>query len=404
MKKLLLLLLFIPLLGFGQNTLKGNVVAYHDKVPLPGASIYNNRTKKQSFSSSSGDFTIKALIGDTISVSYVGFKQKSFKTTTLKGNFVELFFDKASFKAIKNALGISYTRGEAKQEIKDAITDLEADKKNRLKTPDSSFLDCGITDSKCFQKELDQHITANFYYPELGDYFDIQAIVYVNYTIDKKGIVKDIKSNAGLVGVVFEDNEAKNIMSKAFEEAASSIIKRLPKMKPAIIDGVSIDTKFRTPIMYKLSDLGSYSIERVSKLPIVSISIEKVENALKFLKTNSMSKEMFIIEDVPLFPGCERVAKSKRRDCFQKKMNQHIARNFRYPEQAQVLGIQGRVFVQFMIGKDGNISGIRTGGAHSILEREAYRIISLLPKFTPGINRGKAVRVPFSIPIDFRLQ
>ena len=80
MKKLFLLLLFIPLVFFGQNTLKGNVVAYHDKVPLPGASIYNNRTKKQSFSSFSGDFTIKALIGDTISVSYVGFKQKSFKT------------------------------------------------------------------------------------------------------------------------------------------------------------------------------------------------------------------------------------------------------------------------------------------------------------------------------------
>jgi len=57
-----------------------------------------------------------------------------------------------------------------------------------------------------------------------------------------------------------------------------------------------------------------------------------------------------------------------------------------------------------MIGKDGDVSGIRTGGAHSILEREAYRIISLLPKFTPGIHRGKAVRVPFSIPIDFRLQ
>ncbi len=404
MRKLILLLLFIPLLGFGQNTLKGNVVAYSDKLPLPGAIIFNNRTKKQSLSNYSGDFTIKAFIGDTISVSFVGFEQKSFKTTTLKGNSIELFiddamfnleadkknrlkiFDKASFKEIKNALAISYTRGEAKQE------------------PDSSFLDCVITDSKCFQKELDQHIIANFYYPELGDYFDVQAIVYVNYTIDKKGIVKDIKSNARLIGLIFEDSEAKNIMSKVFEEAASSIIKKLPKMRATIIDGVNVDTKFRTPVMYKLSDLGSYSLESVSKLPIVSISIEKVENALKFLKTNSMSKEMLIIEDVPLFPGCERVVKSKRRDCFQKKIVQHISRNFRYPKKAQEMAIQGRVFVQFMIGKDGNISGIRTRGPHSILEREANRIISLLPKMTPGKQKGRPVRVPFSIPITFNLQ
>ena len=267
-----------------------------------------------------------------------------------------------------------------------------------------NFLDCDITDGNCFQKELDKHIIENFYYPPLGDYFDIQAMVYVNYTIDKEGIVKDIKSNAGLVGVVFEDNEAKNIMSKAFEEAASSIIKELPKIKPAIIDGVAVDTKFRTPIMYKLSDLGSYSEESVSKLPIVSISNEKIEKALKFLKTNSMSNEMFIIEDVPLFPGCKRVAKSKRRDCFQEKMNQHIRRNFRYPEKAQEMGIQGRVFVQFMIGKDGDISGIRTRGPHSILEREANRIISLLPKMTPGTQKGRPVRVPFSIPIQFILR
>ena len=280
-----------------------------------------------------------------------------------------------------------------------------------------NFLDCDITDGNCFQKELDKHIIENFYYPPLGDYFDIQAMVYVNYTIDKEGIVKDIKSNAGLVGVVFEDNEAKNIMSKAFEDAASSIIKELPKMKPAIIDSVAVDTKFRTPIMYKLSDLGSYSKENISKLPIVSISNEKIEKALKFLKTNSMSNEMFIIEeemdmdipfaiieDVPLFPGCERVAKSKRRDCFQEKMNNHIRRNFRYPKIAQEMGIQGMVFVLFTIGSDGSIINIRTRGPDKNLEREAKRIISLLPKMTPGTQKGRPVRVPFSIPIDFKLQ
>ena len=111
-----------------------------------------------------------------------------------------------------------------------------------------------------------------------------------------------------------------------------------------------------------------------------------------------------IIEDVPLFPGCENVAKSKRRDCFQQQMNKHISRNFRYPEIAQEMGIQGRVFVQFIIGKDGSISGIRTRGPDKNLEKEANRIISKLPKMPPGKQRGRPVRVPFSIPITFKLQ
>ena len=111
-----------------------------------------------------------------------------------------------------------------------------------------------------------------------------------------------------------------------------------------------------------------------------------------------------VIEDVPIFPGCEGVAKSQRRACFQEKMNKHIRKNFRYPEIAQEMGIQGRVYVQFVIAKDGSITSIRMRGPDKNLEKEAKRIISRLPKMTPGKQRGRAVRVPFSIPITFRLQ
>ena len=110
-----------------------------------------------------------------------------------------------------------------------------------------------------------------------------------------------------------------------------------------------------------------------------------------------------IIEDVPLYPGCENVPKSQRRKCFQEKIQKHIYNEFRYPEIAQEMGIQGRVFVQFMIGKDGRISGIRTRGPDKNLEKEANRIISKLPRMTPGKQRGRPVRVPFSIPVTFKL-
>ena len=111
-----------------------------------------------------------------------------------------------------------------------------------------------------------------------------------------------------------------------------------------------------------------------------------------------------VIEDVPIFPGCESVAKSQRRACFQEQMNKHIRRNFRYPEIAQEMGIQGRVYVNFIISKDGSITNIRMRGPDKNLENEAARIIGRRPKMTPGKQRGRAVRVPFSIPITFRLQ
>lgn len=111
-----------------------------------------------------------------------------------------------------------------------------------------------------------------------------------------------------------------------------------------------------------------------------------------------------VIEDVPIYPGCERVPKSERRTCFQEKINKHIRKNFRYPEIAQEMGIQGRVYVQFVIAKDGSITSVRMRGPDKNLEKEAARIISKLPNMTPGKQRGRAVRVPFSIPITFRLQ
>ena len=108
------------------------------------------------------------------------------------------------------------------------------------------------------------------------------------------------------------------------------------------------------------------------------------------------------IEDVPIYPGCENI--KNKRSCAQTKIQEHIIRNFRYPKEAQKKKIQGRVFVQFYIGVGGYIDNIRTRGPHEILEKEAKRIISLIPRFVPGKIDGEAVRVPMSVPISFRLQ
>ena len=113
-----------------------------------------------------------------------------------------------------------------------------------------------------------------------------------------------------------------------------------------------------------------------------------------------------VIEDVPVFPGCEGVAKNKRLDCFMEQMAKHIKKNQQYPEKAMEDGIQGRVSVLFVIDKDGGISNVQVRGPKGgeLLEKEAKRVIEKLPKFKPGMQRGKPVKVKYSQPITFKLQ
>ena len=123
------------------------------------------------------------------------------------------------------------------------------------------------------------------------------------------------------------------------------------------------------------------------------------------VKAEDISDVPFVeIQDVPRFMECYLEKNSDARSCFQEQMNAHIRRNFRYPEIAQEKNIQGRVYINFIISECGYITNIRVRGPDKILEEEAIRIISLLPRMIPGKQDGKAVRVPFSLPITWRLQ
>ena len=110
-----------------------------------------------------------------------------------------------------------------------------------------------------------------------------------------------------------------------------------------------------------------------------------------------------VIEKVPIFPGCTG-NNAELKACFERKMQEHLLKNFRYPEAAAELSIQGKVYVFFKIDNNGNVSSIKTRGPDDLLEKEAARIINLLPKMEPGKQRNRAVSVPYSIPINFKLQ
>ena len=112
-----------------------------------------------------------------------------------------------------------------------------------------------------------------------------------------------------------------------------------------------------------------------------------------------------VIENVPVFPGCEKGNNKEKRDCMSKKISDFVNRKFN-TDLASDLGLSGRqrINVIFKIDKTGSITGIRARAPHPGLEKEAARVIGLLPKMKPGKQRGKPVNVPYSLPIIFQVQ
>jgi len=155
---------------------------------------------------------------------------------------------------------------------------------------------------------------------------------------------------------------------------------------------------------YYLMEVNGWILSEFSKLNSQPITENTNNSTGKIVEDfeEDISIPFAVIEDVPVFPGCE--SEKNKRDCFNQMMQKHISRNFSYPEIAQEMGIQGRVYVTFTIQKDGSIGNIRLRGPDKNLEAEALRIIEKLPKMVPGKQRGKPVSVPYSIPITFRLQ
>ncbi|HYQ56007.1 MAG TPA: energy transducer TonB, partial [Draconibacterium sp.] len=100
-----------------------------------------------------------------------------------------------------------------------------------------------------------------------------------------------------------------------------------------------------------------------------------------------------IVEDMPEFPGGEIALRT------------YIANSIKYPVIAQENGIQGKVYVQFVVSKTGQVTDAKIArGVDPSLDKEALRVVNALPPWKPGMQRGKAVNVSYTVPINFVLQ
>ncbi len=135
----------------------------------------------------------------------------------------------------------------------------------------------------------------------------------------------------------------------------------------------------------------------INENDIVEVNIkEEVENDVDFIS----------IQNAPVFKGCEGLSAKENKVCFDEKMKKFVRRNFNI-DLANEIGLQSgkhKIQTQFIINKEGNIIDVKIRAPHKRLEKEAQRIIKKLPKFKPGKQNNRSVKVRYLLPIAFRVE
>ncbi|TDT46787.1 TonB family protein [Maribacter spongiicola] len=220
----------------------------------------------------------------------------------------------------------------------------------------------------CFNEKMQQHIGMHFNYPQAAQDANIEGRVNTMFIISSEGTIENIKMRGP---------------DKLLEDEVARIIKSLPKMISGKQSGKAVNVPFSIPIQFKLDDSDSSIIDEKTYM-------------------NEDDVPFAVVDEVPIFPGCEDA--DDKRACFNEKMQQHIGKHFNYPKAARDANIEGRVSAMFLITSEGAIENIKMRGPDKLLEDEVERIIKRLPKMIPGKQSGKVVNVPFSIPVNFKLQ
>ncbi|WP_423130360.1 energy transducer TonB [Gaoshiqia sp. Z1-71] len=157
-----------------------------------------------------------------------------------------------------------------------------------------------------------------------------------------------------------------------------------PPPPPKVVEVLTIvddDTEIEDELQIDDSEANKETFVDVA--PIIQRDAEEAEE----------SEVFFIVEDMPEFPGGELA------------LRKFIANAIKYPVIAQENGIQGRVYVNFVVDRDGSVTNARIArGVDASLDKEALRVVNSLPKWKPGMQRGKAVKVSYTVPISFVLQ
>ncbi len=202
----------------------------------------------------------------------------------------------------------------------------------------------------------------------------ILAALFVAFEWTTSNVVKH--DNAGLADVLFEEE----IIPPTVQEATPP---PPPPPAPVIEEILTIvdDEKEIEQV-----EIQTYEDDQNKAQEIIAMPAPAEED--------EVTNEIFtVVEDMPMFPGGESALLS------------YIGKSVKYPVIAQENGIQGRVIVSFVVEKDGSVADATVvRGVDPSLDKEALRVVNSMPKWTPGKQRGKPVRVKYTLPVTFRLQ
>lgn len=223
---------------------------------------------------------------------------------------------------------------------------------------------------------LMEYLSKNIKYPEAAMKKGIQGRGIVQF-VEKDGSITNVKILRGV------DPE--------LDKEAVRVVSAMPKWKPGTQRGEAVRVRFTVPVMFRLTE---------DKIPVKYAPIENKINELVVVgyapEGTTVPEEgtiFEVVEQMPEYPG------------GMPAMMEFISKNIKYPAAAQQAKIQGRVTIQFIVNTEGNIINPRVlRSADPLLDAEAIRLTTIMPKWKPGMQRGQAVNVKYTVPIMFRLQ
>ena len=216
------------------------------------------------------------------------------------------------------------------------------------------------------EEAMMKYVAENIKYPQAAKDKNISGRVFVGFIVEKDGSVSTVKVLRGIGG--------------GCDEEAVRVISSMPKWKPGIKDGKPVRVSYMMPLTFKLTE--GQPAKPSKKADTNKPDMKPDKNGV-----------YQIVEEMPVFPGGEQA------------LMDYVSKNVVYPKEAQEKGISGRVFVGFIVEKDGSVSDVKVlRGIGGGCDEEAVRVISGLPKWKPGKQEGKPVRVSYQMPINFKLQ
>jgi len=216
---------------------------------------------------------------------------------------------------------------------------------------------------------LNEFIKTNLRYP---------TSIFEDKAIDSIDVLFVVEKDGSISNVTLKN---KKDTLNAYDFEAMRIVKELPKFVPAYNKGKTVRIMLLQEVVFDYNKININDMETVS------------ENYQGNEYSYYIKKTVFtVVETMPKFPGGTGA------------MYRYIAESVKYPIASKNKGEQGRVFVNFVVEKDGSISHVKVlRGVSPLLDAEAVRIITNMPKWTPGMQKGEAVRVNYNLPIKFTL-